>query len=55
MLTDLRERDALCGRPLRWAGGEGTGAGIDHAGRLLVRTAEGVRALDAGEVHLGSG
>ena len=55
VLADLRERDALRGRPLRWAGGEGTGAGIDHAGRLLVRTAEGVRALDAGEVHLGSG
>ena len=54
-LAALRERDALRGRPLRWSGGEGTGAGIDDAGALLVRLADGsVRTLDAGEVHLGS-
>ena len=48
-------RDALRDRPIRWAGGEGTGAGIDDAGALLVRLADGsVRTLDAGEVHLGS-
>jgi BirA family transcriptional regulator, biotin operon repressor / biotin---[acetyl-CoA-carboxylase] ligase len=50
----LRERDALAGRPVRWAGGEGVGAGIDDAGALLVRMAGGeLVALDAGEVHLG--
>ncbi len=51
-LDALRARDALLGAPVRWAGGEGTGAGIDDAGRLLVRTSGGELALDAGEVHL---
>jgi BirA family biotin operon repressor/biotin-[acetyl-CoA-carboxylase] ligase len=52
-LEALRERDALLGAPVRWASGEGTGAGIDATGRLLVRTAGGAElALDAGEVHL---
>jgi BirA family biotin operon repressor/biotin-[acetyl-CoA-carboxylase] ligase len=55
-LAAFRERDALLGRPLSWAGGEGVGAGVDDAGRLLVDVAGGERvALDAGEVHLGSG
>ena len=54
-LAALRARDALRDRPIRWSGGEGTGAGIDDAGALLVRLADGtVRTLDAGEVHLGS-
>ena len=54
-LAALRGRDALRDRPIRWAGGEGTGAGIDDAGALLVRLADGsVRTLDAGEVHLGA-
>ena len=53
ILEALRERDALRGRPVRWAQGEGTGAGIDDAGALLVRTAGGETiALAAGEVHL---
>jgi BirA family transcriptional regulator, biotin operon repressor / biotin---[acetyl-CoA-carboxylase] ligase len=53
-LAALRERDALAGRPLRWDGGAGTGAGIAEDGALLVRDSGGaVRALDAGEVHLG--
>jgi BirA family biotin operon repressor/biotin-[acetyl-CoA-carboxylase] ligase len=53
VLRAVRERDALLGRPVRWSGGHGTGAGIDDAGRLLVDTAAGGReALDAGEVHL---
>lgn len=51
-LDALRALDALHGRPVRWQGGEGTGAGIDDGGRLLVRTGGGVTALDAGEVHL---
>jgi BirA family transcriptional regulator, biotin operon repressor / biotin---[acetyl-CoA-carboxylase] ligase len=51
----LRARDALLERPVRWAGGEGVGAGIDGEGRLLVRDGDGaVHALDAGEVHLGT-
>jgi BirA family transcriptional regulator, biotin operon repressor / biotin---[acetyl-CoA-carboxylase] ligase len=52
-LEALRARDALHGRRVRWAGGEGEGAGIDERGSLLVRDAAGaVIALDAGEVHL---
>jgi biotin-(acetyl-CoA carboxylase) ligase len=49
----LRARDALLDKPVRWAGGEGVGAGIDAGGTLLVRRADGSTArLDAGEVHL---
>jgi BirA family biotin operon repressor/biotin-[acetyl-CoA-carboxylase] ligase len=53
VLDTVRARDALLGQPVRWAGGEGHGAGIDGEGRLLVKTGEGQIALDAGEVHLG--
>jgi BirA family biotin operon repressor/biotin-[acetyl-CoA-carboxylase] ligase len=53
VLDAVRERDALRGRPVLWAGGAGTGAGIDDQGRLLVETADRQVALDAGEVHLG--
>jgi BirA family biotin operon repressor/biotin-[acetyl-CoA-carboxylase] ligase len=53
LLADYRARDALAGRAVRWAHGEGTARGIDGAGRLLVELAGGERtALDAGEVHL---
>lgn len=52
LLDAVRERDALFGRPVRWAGGQGTGAGIDAGGRLLVATESGTVVLDAGEVHL---
>ena len=53
-LAALRERDALAGRPLRWEGGTGTGAGIAADGALLVRRADGtLHELAAGEVHLG--
>ena len=54
VLEAVRERDALLGRPVRWSGGEGRGAGIDAEGRLLVATDDGQIALDAGEVHLGA-
>jgi BirA family biotin operon repressor/biotin-[acetyl-CoA-carboxylase] ligase len=54
VLAAVRERDALYGMPVRWAGGEGRGAGIDGDGRLIVATATGSEALDAGEVHLGA-
>lgn len=46
------ERDALLGERVAWNGGEGTAAGIDIDGALLVDTASGQIALDAGEVHL---
>ena len=52
VLRELRSRDALRGRAVRWAAGAGVGAGIDDAGRLRVETAEGAVALDAGEIHL---
>ena len=48
----VRARDALLGRGVRWAGGRGTGAGVDSGGRLVVATETGAVALDAGEVHL---
>ena len=54
VLAAVRGRDALLGKPVRWDGGTGTGAGIDRDGRLLVALADGSSAaLDAGEVHLG--
>ena len=53
-LAALRARDALLDRPVHWAGGSGTGAGIDDSGALLVRRDNGALVtLDAGEVHLG--
>jgi BirA family biotin operon repressor/biotin-[acetyl-CoA-carboxylase] ligase len=52
LLFEVRSRDALLGEPVRWSGGEGRGDGIDDSGRLLVQTAGGQVALDAGEVHL---
>ena len=52
VLEAWRARDALVGQPVRWADGEGTAAGIDDAGALLVDTAGGRTALAAGEVHL---
>ncbi len=52
VLTAVRERDALLHRPVRWAAGEGHGAGIDDDGRLLVLSEDRQLALDAGEVHL---
>jgi BirA family transcriptional regulator, biotin operon repressor / biotin---[acetyl-CoA-carboxylase] ligase len=52
VLAAWRERDALRGERVRWAGGEGTAAGIDESGALIVETASGEVTLDAGEVHL---
>ncbi len=52
VLDGFRGRDALRGRAIAWDGGEGTAAGVDDAGHLLVETADGTRALGAGEVHL---
>jgi BirA family biotin operon repressor/biotin-[acetyl-CoA-carboxylase] ligase len=52
VLEAVRARDALLDQPVRWAGGSGTGAGIDGEGRLVVATADGIAALDSGVVHL---
>ena len=52
MLDEVRSRDALLNRPVRWAEGTGVGAGIDGDGRLIVETGGGRVALNAGEVHL---
>jgi BirA family transcriptional regulator, biotin operon repressor / biotin---[acetyl-CoA-carboxylase] ligase len=52
VLSAWRTRDALLGRPVRWADGSGIGSGVDETGALLVETAEGRVALQAGEVHL---
>ena len=53
VLAAWRARDALAGRPVAWADGTGTAAGVDGDGRLLVELPHGGRtALDAGEVHL---
>jgi BirA family transcriptional regulator, biotin operon repressor / biotin---[acetyl-CoA-carboxylase] ligase len=54
VLGAWRSRDALLGRPVRWGDGrnEGTAAGVDDSGALIVETADGRVTLDAGEVHL---
>jgi BirA family transcriptional regulator, biotin operon repressor / biotin---[acetyl-CoA-carboxylase] ligase len=54
-LAAYRERDALRGRAVAWASGQGRAEGIDGQGRLVVALAGGGQAaLDAGEVHLAS-
>ena len=52
VLEAWRALDALRGRRVRWSGGEGTAAGVDEAGSLLVDADGERRALNAGEVHL---
>jgi BirA family biotin operon repressor/biotin-[acetyl-CoA-carboxylase] ligase len=52
ILAAWRDRDVLAGQSVRWNGGEGTAAGLDDSGALLVETPTGRVALDAGEVHL---
>ena len=52
-LDDLRNKDALRGEPVKWQDGEGTGAGIDDTGALLVTLPNGGQTtLSAGEVTL---
>ncbi|HEY2571648.1 MAG TPA: biotin--[acetyl-CoA-carboxylase] ligase [Solirubrobacteraceae bacterium] len=52
-LDAWRARDALRGRTISWAAGEGRAEGVDGTGRLVVELTGGGRtALDAGEVHL---
>jgi BirA family transcriptional regulator, biotin operon repressor / biotin---[acetyl-CoA-carboxylase] ligase len=52
VLAAWRARDALLGAEVRWADGIGVGNGVDETGALLVETADGEVALQAGEVHL---
>jgi BirA family biotin operon repressor/biotin-[acetyl-CoA-carboxylase] ligase len=54
VLAAWRSRDALLGKPVRWANGgnEGVAGGVDSSGALIVQTADGQVTLDAGEVHL---
>lgn len=52
VLEAWSERDALRAERVRWATGEGTAAGIDDSGALLVDTEEGQITLEAGEIHL---
>lgn len=55
ILEAWRKRDALLGSRVEWSGGEGTAAGVDDTGALVVETHDGRRTLDAGEVHLAIG
>ena len=52
VIAAWRERDALFGRSVRWAEGEGKARGITRSGALVVATGDGLVELDAGEVHL---
>ena len=52
VLAAWRERDALRGQVVSWDGSEGTAAGVDDSGALLVETRDGHVKLEAGEVHL---
>jgi BirA family transcriptional regulator, biotin operon repressor / biotin---[acetyl-CoA-carboxylase] ligase len=52
VLEAVRARDALRGHLVRWGSGQGEAAGVDGDGRLVVLTADGQVALEAGEVHL---
>jgi BirA family transcriptional regulator, biotin operon repressor / biotin---[acetyl-CoA-carboxylase] ligase len=54
VIEAYRARDALLGREIAWADGNGTANGIADDGRLRVITATGELLIDAGEVHLGS-
>jgi BirA family transcriptional regulator, biotin operon repressor / biotin---[acetyl-CoA-carboxylase] ligase len=52
-VDELRARDAVRDRAVRWEGGVGTSAGIDATGALRVRLPDGTSiSLDAGEVRL---
>jgi BirA family biotin operon repressor/biotin-[acetyl-CoA-carboxylase] ligase len=52
-LEEFSGRDALKGRRVSWAEGDGTASGIDQLGNLLVESAPGrLETLNAGEVHL---
>jgi BirA family transcriptional regulator, biotin operon repressor / biotin---[acetyl-CoA-carboxylase] ligase len=52
VLDAWRRRDAIRGETVRWASGQGTAAGIDDSGALLVEIGESRITLEAGEIHL---
>jgi BirA family biotin operon repressor/biotin-[acetyl-CoA-carboxylase] ligase len=52
VLDAWRARDAIRGERVRWASGNGTAAGIDDSGALVVETEDGAITLEAGEIHL---
>lgn len=53
LLDAWRARDVLRGREIAWKDGAGVAEGVDDAGELRVRRADGsVETLRAGEVHL---
>ncbi|MFO1535569.1 MAG: biotin--[acetyl-CoA-carboxylase] ligase [Thermoplasmatota archaeon] len=52
VLEAFRARDALKGKTVRVGDLEGTAAGIDGQGRLLVQTAKGQKAVQSGTVTL---
>jgi BirA family biotin operon repressor/biotin-[acetyl-CoA-carboxylase] ligase len=52
VLAAWRDRDAIRGRQVSWADGEGRAAGIDNSGALLVETDGGVVELNSGEIHI---
>jgi BirA family transcriptional regulator, biotin operon repressor / biotin---[acetyl-CoA-carboxylase] ligase len=52
VLDDLRRRDFLQGRRVTVGDVSGVAAGIDEAGRLRVRTAQGIETVTSGEVVL---
>jgi BirA family biotin operon repressor/biotin-[acetyl-CoA-carboxylase] ligase len=52
VLDAWRRRDAIRGKTVSWASGEGIAAGIDDSGALLVDTETGRITLQAGEIHL---
>jgi BirA family biotin operon repressor/biotin-[acetyl-CoA-carboxylase] ligase len=55
VVADLRERDALRGRRVIYAEGEGVAAGIDESGALLVQTGGRTITVTTGEVVLAPG
>jgi BirA family biotin operon repressor/biotin-[acetyl-CoA-carboxylase] ligase len=55
VLAAWRERDALAGREVSWAGRSGWARGVDELGRLRVEVDGETTTLEAGEVHLASG
>jgi BirA family transcriptional regulator, biotin operon repressor / biotin---[acetyl-CoA-carboxylase] ligase len=52
ILQAFRSRDALRGRTVSWASGEGAAAGITDDGDLLIDTGDDQVAVGAGEVQL---
>jgi BirA family biotin operon repressor/biotin-[acetyl-CoA-carboxylase] ligase len=52
VVAAFRARDGLKGRRVRVEGVEGTAAGIDDQGHLLVQTAQGTQAVQSGSVTL---